>query len=89
MNQSAQSIATQLNSSIKDQDELAYAALLILFIAFILMSVGLILANLAFIFVIITQERKFKYIGNLSWCTSSCSLGMIFTACLYFSFKGP
>lgn len=67
----------------------AFATLLILFIALIFMCIGFIFSNVIQCCVIKTQDRKLKVLSNVSWCTSSISLIMIFTAGLALSFGGP
>jgi energy-coupling factor transporter transmembrane protein EcfT len=67
----------------------AYAAIVILFIAFIFMAIGFIFSNISLCCVIRTQERRFKYLSNISWCSSSFSLILLFTAGIALSFSGP
>lgn len=66
----------------------AQSALIILFIAFILMAASFILSNIFLFCVVTTKERKFKYLSNASWFSSAFSLIMIFTATLALSFGG-
>lgn len=74
---------------LKKMHPFAVAGLLIIFIALILMAVCFIFSNIAFSCVVKTQDRKYKILSNVSWCSSSLSLIMIFTAGLGFSFSGP
>jgi len=67
----------------------AVAGLLIIFIALILMCICFIFSNFVFTCVVRTQNRKYKTLSNVSWCSSSLSLIMIFTAGLGLSFSGP
>lgn len=75
-----------LSDTITFNDTYMPAALIILFVAFVVLSIGFLISILSFSCVTATQERKFKWFGNLSWCSSSLSLIMIFTACLFLSF---
>lgn len=89
INNASIAINQSLANSIAFNDTYMPAALIILFAAFIVLSVGFLISILSFSCVTATQERKFKWFGNLSWCSSSLSLIMIFTAGLFLSFQGP
>jgi heme/copper-type cytochrome/quinol oxidase subunit 2 len=80
---------TSTDSAIDDAQPYAIATFIIMLIAFIVMCVGFVLSIIAQSCAIKTQERKFKYLSNISWCTSSITLIMIFTAGLSIAFGGP
>jgi energy-coupling factor transporter transmembrane protein EcfT len=86
---SANTLYTTIPHIMRDAHPYAFAALLILFIALIFMSLGFLFSNISFCCVIRTQERKFKILSNASWFSSSLSLIMIFVAGLALSFGGP
>lgn len=77
------------DSTIESTQGPATTAFIILLVAFILMCAGFIFSIFSLACVIVTQERKFKTLSNISWFTSSVSLILIFTAGLGLSFSGP
>lgn len=89
INNASMSINQSLSNTIAFNDTYMPAALIILFAAFVVLSIGFLISIVSFSCVTATQERKYKWFGNLSWCTSSLSLIMIFTASLFLSYQGP
>ena len=86
---SAENIYNKTLLILRDTHPFAFSTFLLLFIALVFMCLGFLLSNLFFCCVIRTQERKFKVLSNVSWCSSSLSLIMIFISGLALAFSGP